>query len=36
MGIVSFGSSECAKEGAGGVYTRLSIYLNWIYEQMIP
>jgi hypothetical protein len=36
MGIVSFGSVECAQQGAAGVYTRLSVYSNWIHKHMIP
>ncbi|CAF0754652.1 unnamed protein product [Adineta steineri] len=36
IGLVSFGSTECAKQGAAGVYTRLSMYSEWIYQYMIP
>ena len=31
-GVVSWGSSECAKEGYPAVFTRVSYFMDWIEE----
>ena len=35
IGIISFGTKECAT-GIPAVYTRVSVYLDWISGKMEP
>jgi secreted trypsin-like serine protease len=30
IGIVSFGSTNCGKDGTPGLYTKVTSYLEWI------
>lgn len=36
VGIISFGSNPCAKQGVPAVYTRVFQYLDWIKSTMKP
>nr|XP_023015845.1 serine protease easter-like [Leptinotarsa decemlineata] len=36
QGVVSFGHSECGKEGYPAVFTKVSFYLDWILDSIRP